>query len=163
MVLSLPRDRSAGDIVPAKHGDAVTGQDGGRELLGFRADHEAITAVGAEEERVDVMDVDLGPQQDTGDVLQLGLGLELDGHDGDVVMRETVLVEDLLGALRVVDHDTDDGRVGGIHQTEGHDVHICSGQGFDELVEASDLVLDEDGELADRSEVRLLGEFGGHQ
>jgi hypothetical protein len=42
-------------------------------------------------------------------------------------------------------------------------VHIRSGQGFDEFVEASDLVLDEDGELADRSEVRLLGEFGGHR
>jgi hypothetical protein len=78
-------------------------------------------------------------------------------------MGETMLVEDLLRALRVVDHDADDRGVGGIHQTEGHDVHVRSGQRFYELIEASDLVLDEDGELADRSEVRLLGEFGGHR
>jgi hypothetical protein len=42
-------------------------------------------------------------------------------------------------------------------------VDVGTGEGFDQLVEASDLVLDEDGELADRSEVGLLGEFGGHQ
>jgi hypothetical protein len=140
----------------------VAGQDGGREFLGFSADHEAITAVGAEEERIDVMDVDLGPQQDTGDVLKLGLRLQLDRHDRDVVMRETVLIQDLLGALRVIDHDTDDRRIGRVHQTQGHDVDVGSGQRFDQLIETADLVLDEDGELADRSEVGLLGEFGGH-
>jgi len=44
------------------------------------------------------MDIDLGLEQEAGDVLKLGFRLELDGDDGDVIMREAVLFEDLLGA-----------------------------------------------------------------
>ena len=153
----------AGDIVPAQHGDTVAGQDGGREFLGFGTHHESVATIGAEKERVDVMDIDLRLEEDAGDVLQLGLGLQLDRHDRDVVVSEAVLIEDLLSALGVIDHDADDGGVGSIHQAQGHDMDIRSGQGFDELIEAADLVLDEDGELADRSEVRLLGDIGGHR
>jgi hypothetical protein len=40
---------------------------------------------------------------------------------------------------------------------------LGAGEGFDQLVEAADLVLDEDRELTDRSEIGLLGKFGGHR
>ena len=54
--------RLARNIIPAQHGDAVTGQDGGGEFLRFRADDQTVAAVRTEEERVDVMDVNLGPE-----------------------------------------------------------------------------------------------------
>ena len=141
----------------------MAGEDGGGEFLCFGADDETVAAVRTEEERVDVVDVDLGLEQEAGDVLQLGFRLELDGDDGDVVMREAVLVEDLLRPLGVVDDDADDGRVGRVDQAQRHDVDVGTGKGFDHFVESSHLVLDEDGELADRSEVRLLGNIGGHR
>ena len=140
----------------------MAGQDGGGEFLRFRADDETVTAVRTEEERVDVMDVDLGLEQDAGHVLELGFGLQLDGDHRDVVVGEAVFVEDLFRALRIIDDDADDRGVGRVDQAERHDVDVGAGQGFDQFVESADLVLDEDGELADRAEVRLLGEFGGH-
>jgi hypothetical protein len=50
-------------------------QDGSGEFLGLGAHDEAIATIRTEEERVDVMDVDLRLEQDAGDVLQLGFGL----------------------------------------------------------------------------------------
>ena len=74
-----------------------------------------------------------------------------------------MFVEDLFGAFRIIDDDADDRGVGRIHEAERHDVDLGAGEGFDQLVESADLVLDEDGELADWSEVRLLGDIGGHR
>jgi hypothetical protein len=42
-------------------------------------------------------------------------------------------------------------------------VDVGASEGLDHFVESADLVLDEDGELADWSEVRLLGDIGGHR
>ena len=109
------------------------------------------------------MDINLGLEKDAGDVLELSFRLEFDGDDGNVVVGEVVLVENLFGALRVVDDDTDDRGVSRVDQTQCHDVDVGASEGLDHFVESADLVLDEDGELADWSEVRLLGDIGGHR
>ena len=47
------------NIVPTEDCDAVLLQDGGGELLGFGANNQTIATVGTEEERVDVMNINL--------------------------------------------------------------------------------------------------------
>jgi len=47
----------------------------GSEFLGFGADDQTIAAVRTEQERIDVMDVDLGLEQNTRHILELGFGL----------------------------------------------------------------------------------------
>ena len=53
--LRLPRN-----IIPTQDGDTVAGKNGGGEFLCFGADDETVASVRAEEERVDVMNIDLG-------------------------------------------------------------------------------------------------------
>ena len=65
----------ARDIVPTEDRDAVLLENRGSEFLGFGADDQTIAAVRTEQERIDVMDVDLGLEQNARHILELGFGL----------------------------------------------------------------------------------------
>ena len=82
--------------------------------------------------------------------------------DGDGIVRKAVGIEDLFGALGIVDHDADDRRVGRVHEAERHDMDIGLAEGFDELMQTADLVLHKDGELAHSAEVWFIHGFRAH-
>ena len=77
-------------------------------------------------------------------------------------MRETVGIEDLFGPFRIVDDNADDGRVGGIHEAQGHDMDIGLTERFHQFVQSADLVFHKDGELSHSTKVRFIHGFGAH-
>ena len=49
----------------------------------------------------------------------------------------------------VIDHEAEDGAVGGVEDAQGHDVDLAAGEALDKFVESAEAVRREHGELQD--------------
>ena len=62
---------------------------------------------------------------------------------------EGVLVQQVAGAFRVIDHQTQDGTVRRVEHGEREDMHLARGEQLHDLVQAPDAVRGEHGKLDD--------------
>ena len=133
-----------------EHFEAVVAERLGGDVGIFHVEGERAFALGAFNEAVDVVDVNLGFEERREHILELRFTLDLNDENLALGVRIIVVDEKLAGLVGVVDNHANDGAVGRIENCTRHDVDIVVPEERGQIVEFSHSVFGENGELFNR-------------
>ena len=137
------------DVALVKHLDLVLVENFGGGVEVFCTHDDPNFFFGAGEKGIDVVDVDFGLQEGTGNVFETGGVCNFYADDIGFTEEEAMLVEQGTSFVDPVDHYPENGIIGGVYGGQCHDVDLGLIEEVGELAQTTHFVFGVDTELYD--------------
>src|SRR6266481_1293717 len=113
-------------------------------------------------ERVEIINVQLGLQQRYHEIFQLGGRFEFHRHQSAFVEWKTMLQQEFARMFRIVHHETENGAVCGVQNSKRQNVNLMGTEELDKVMKPPQPIRGKNRELFDRIRTPARNSFSNH-